>query len=465
MKAYAVRNALVVPRPSGWTLFVFLLIVALASEYWDKDPIPLPGGVMLPWPRFVMAMLVVPLLVPRSGRRWSVLRRVPRVTGPMLVFWAACGLSLISVVAAPGTSSVGQFVKTFLHLTLYVGFVVALVKWITWRKLSLLVHAYYLMGVVAALLALLQYAHGQFGLFGWMAPLQFQSRSYDVGAGLNVGFRTSSFFGEPSWAARYYVHFIALALAFWWQTRAPWHLAVVGLHLLAFYTANSLLGYVILGTFALSLAVMQMWRRNMFSLSRGRKAAIAVAAYGLLLLWLFGFTPRVPDLIGRSIDRVGLVMQGGGSAGNRIDSVFAGLKVWELAPVGGVGLGNVDRYISVYYEDPAWVLRSSYGSDSLYVQLLAEVGVIGLLAFLWFWLRLLWFRLPSEFIETASPESAQTFLWLRFLQFDLFAQGIGMINAADYLNPHFWTVVAIVLSCKALLLAETRPSATVPALA
>ena len=464
MNASAVRDALVLPRPNTWTLFVLLLTVALGSEYWDKDPISL-GGILLPWPRFVLAMLVVPLLVPRSERRWSALRRIPRVAAPMMVFWLCCGLSLISVVYALGSSSIGQFLKTFLHLTLYIGFVLALVKWITWPRLSLLVKAYYLLGIAAATLALLQFAHGHFGLFGWMAPLQFQSASYDVGAGLNVGFRTASFFGEPSWAARYYVHFMALALAFWWHTGARWHLAVLGLLVLAFYTANSLLGYVILGTFAVALVLTQMWRRNMFSLSRGRKAAIAAAAYAFLLLWLLGATPQVPDLIGRSISRVGLVMQGGGSAGNRIDSVFAGLKVWYLAPVGGVGLGNVDRYISVYYEDPAWVLRSSFGSDSLYVQLLAEVGIIGLVAFLWFWIRLLWFAAPSDFLETASPEMAQTYLWLRFLQFDMFAQGVGMVNAADYLNPHFWTVVAIVLACKTLLIAGTRPAPAAFALA
>ena len=462
MRAAALRNTLVVPRPNGWTLFVLLLIVALGSEYWDKDPLTLQG-VQVPWPRFVLAMLALPLLVPPDQWRWGALFRVPRVTGPMLVFWLGCGLSIISVAIAPGTSTAGQFLKTFVHLSLYVGFVIAVVKWITWPRLSLLVRVYYALGIAAAVLALLQFAHGHFGLFAWMAPLQFQSREYDVGAGLNVGFRTSSFFGEPSWAARYYVHFIALALAFWWHSGAWRHLGVVVLLLLAFYTANSLLGYVILVTFAVSLAVVQMWRKNMFSLSRRKKAAIAVAAYGFILLWLLGATPRVPDLIGRSIDRIGLVMQGGGSAGNRIDSVFAGLKVWNLAPIGGVGLGNVDQYISVYYEDPAWVLRSSFGSDSLYVQLLAEVGVVGLAAFLWFWVRLLWFSAPLDFLQTASPESAQTFLWLRFLQFDMFAQGIGMLNAADYLNPHLWTVVAIILACKKLLLAGTAraPAAAV----
>jgi hypothetical protein len=136
--------------------------------------------------------------------------------------------------------------------------------------------------------------------------------------------------------------------------------------------------------------------------------------------------------------------------------VFAGLEVWKLAPVFGVGLGNIDRYIVPFYQDPAWVLRSQYASDSLYVQLLAETGFPGLLGFLWFWGRLLWFASPSAAALSERPEVARAYGWLRFLQLDLFAQAVGMVNASDYLNPHLWTVVAIVLACKVVIIRETR---------
>ena len=453
------RHHFVLPRPTAWRVFVLVLMIALSTEYWNKDAVPLADGISLPWPTFILALLLLPLLVPPSDRRWSEILRLPAPLAPMLVFFGCCGLSIIGVAISPGgAASAAQFARTFVHLTAYVLFCIVVVKWITWRRLFLLVKTYYLVGVIAAVLSLLQFVHGTFGLFPWLAPLRFQSFEYDIGQGFTAGFRASSFFGEASWAARYFVHFIALAIAFWWQTRRLRHLAAVGLFLLAFYTANSLLGYVILGTFLLTAAVAQLWRRNMFSLGRRQRIALMGAAYLFLLLWIAGVTPPLPDLIDRSITRVGLIFQGAGAAGNRIDSVFAGLEVWKLAPIVGVGLGNIDRYIVAFYQDPAWIIRSQYASDSVYVQILAETGVIGLAAFLWFLVRLVWFAVPRAFTAEAAPEAVRAYGWLRFLQLDLFAQAIGMANAADYLNPHLWTVIAIVLACKVLILRDARLS-------
>jgi hypothetical protein len=451
------RQAFVLARPTGWQLFTALLLLALASEYWDKDPMPLGPGLLIPWPRFLLALAVLPLIVPARDWRWSQLVRVPRTLAPLLGFWICAGLSAIALAVAPGRADPVQFVKTFVHLTIYIVFVWALVRWATWPRLSRLVKGYYALGIAAACLSILQFVHGGLGLFGFLAPLTLQSAEYDVGEGLTTGFRAASFFGEPSWAARYYVHFLAVALAAWWWSRRRRHLAAMALFLAAFYLANSLLGYVILGTFAIAVVLAQMWRRNMFSLSRRQKYAFVAAAYIIFLVWLLDLTPPPPDLLDRSIARIGLVLQGGGGAGNRIDSVFAGLEVWKLAPVLGVGLGNIDAYIVDFYQDPAWVLRSRFASDSLYVQLVAELGIPGLLAFLWFWARLLWFSAPAGFVRHVPPEVRRGLTLMRFLQLDLFAQAVGMINSSDYLNPHLWTVVALVLAHKTLI-ARERPA-------
>jgi O-antigen ligase/polysaccharide polymerase Wzy-like membrane protein len=451
MNIASVRRCLIVSRPTGWHLFVGLLIFALGSEYWDKDPINIGAGLQLPWPRFVLALAAVPLVVPRGQWRWSEFLRIPAPLGPMLLFWCCCGFSILSVAYAPGRSDPLQFLKTFAHLTVYMAFVYVVVRWISVPRLRLLVKAYYALGIAAALLSVIQHVHGTLGLFGWAEALKFQSSESDIGLGLTTGFRASSIFGEPSWAARYYVHFMALSLAFWWHTRKRRYLAALFLVLLAFYAANSLLGYVIAGTFAVGVLISQMWRRNVFSITPRKKLAFGVAAYACFLLWLAGASPRFPDLIDRSIARVPLIMQGAGAVGNRIDGVYAGLAVWKLAPIAGVGLGNIDPYIVDFYRDPEWVLRSRFSSDSVYVQLMAEVGMVGLLAFLWFVVRLLWFRAPRGFHSDVSPETEQIYLWLRFLQLDMLAQAVGMLNSADYLNPHLWTVVAIVLGCKTLL--------------
>lgn len=454
------RRLLVLPRPTAWRVFVLLLVTALGSEYWDKDPFAF-GGLAIPWPRFMLAFTLLPLLIPPRGRRWSGLLTLPAPLGPMWLFWLICALSVIGLALAPGGSSAAQFTRTFVHLSVYMVFVTVLVKWITFPRLALLVRSYYALGIVAALLAVLQSVHGTFGVFSWMAPLRFDSAEYTVGEGLTAGFRASSFFGEPSWAARYWIHFLALALAFWWQTRRRRHLAAIALLLVAFYAANSLLGYVILASFVGAGLAAQAWRSSVFSFGRPQKAALAVLAYAAVLLWLLDLTPQLPDLLERSVARVQMVVEGrGGGVSNRIDGVWAGLDVWRLAPVFGVGLGNIDVYIVRFYQDPEWILRSQHASDSVYVQLLAETGVVGLLAFGWFWLRLLWFSAPAGYMDRAGPDAARAFGWMRFLQLDLLAQAVGMINASDYLNPHLWTVIAIVLACKVLVLRDgTLPAA------
>jgi hypothetical protein len=454
---FDLRRFLVLPPLTAWRVFVVLLAIALASEYWDKDPLTLAGGLSVPWPRFTLAILLLPLLIPPRDRRWSALLSFPAPLGPLLFFWFCCVLSVAGIALGPPGSQLVQYVKTLIHLTMYVVFTLVIVKWISWPRLNLLIRAYYIVGIAAAMLSLLQFVHGTFGLFSVLAPLRFQSAEYDVGQGFTVGFRASSFFGEASWAARYYVHFIALAIAFWLRTRRRRHLLALSLFVLAFYTANSLLGYVILLSFLLSAAVAQLWRRDVFSMGRKYRLAIGAGAYGLLVLWLAGVTPPLPDLIDRSLARIELVRQGAGAVSNRIDGVFAGMEVWKLAPVFGVGLGNIDQHIVPFYRDPEWVLRSRYSADSVYVQILAETGLIGALAFLWFWGRLLLFPAPADFTATVSDEAGSAYLWMRLLQLDLFAQAVGMLNSADYLNPHLWTVVAIVLACKVLI----RRSATV----
>lgn len=441
------------PRLTLWPVFVGLLLLALGGEYWDKEPLQI-GNIQIPWPRFVAAMLIAPFLVLRPHRRWSELLVVPRTLGPLIIFWICCALSAVGLAFSPPEfRDPAQFVRTLAHLSLYILLVYVVVQTVTWQRLLLLVRCYYVLGIAAACLALVQFVHGTTGLFPWVDPFMLRSGTYEVGAGLSVGFRASSIFGEPSWAARYYLHWIALALGFWAETRDRRHLVALLLFVLAFYVANSLLGYVMLLVFATTLTIALMRRRNMFSLSQRQKIAFSAAAYVLFLFWLAGAAPPLPDLLDRTVQRISLVRQGGGGSGNRFDSIFAGLEVWKTAPIFGVGLGNVGVYIVRFYQDPAFIFRSRFGSDSLYIQLLSEAGIIGLAGFVWFWGRLMW-PLRGHRDLRHSPEARQAYSWLRILQVDLLAQAVGMLNYSDYLNPHLWTVVAIVAACRTMLLRE-----------
>lgn len=443
------RRRLAVPRPTAWRCFIVLLLLALGAEYWNKEALPV-GPIVVPWPLFLVALGLLPLVIPRQGRRWRELLRVPAPLGPLLVFWAALGVSITGTTLGSASQPIA-FLRTYIHLTVYVVFVAIVVKWITWQRLSLLVRGYYVLGVAAAIVAMLQTLYG-IGVAPWLGWLQFQSGEYALSSELTLGFRTASFFGEASWAARYYTHFIAVALAFFLCTRQKRHLAAIGLFVLALYTANSLLGYVVLAAFVLTLAVGMALRGGLVSLGPRQRAAIPFVVCLGLIVWLLDIAPSPPELIDRSIARIEMIFEGAGGVGNRVDGVFAGLEVWRLAPILGVGLGNIESYIVPFYRDPEWVLRSQHSADSVYVMLLAETGVIGLVAFVFFLARLVTFRSVDSEVLAARPDLASAHTWMRLLQVDLFAQAVGMLNAADYLNPHLWTVVAIVLACKVYII-------------
>ena len=91
------------------------------------------------------------------------------------------------------------------------------------------------------------------------------------------------------------------------------------------------------------------------------------------------------------------------------------------------------------------------------MQILAETGVVGLATFLYFWCRLLLFRVPPSFsVAPFGSGAGQAYGWLRFLQLDALAQMFGTLNYSDYLSPHMWTVVAMLLACRAVVRRESQ---------
>jgi hypothetical protein len=43
---------------------------------------------------------------------------------------------------------------------------------------------------------------------------------------------------------------------------------------------------------------------------------------------------------------------------------------------------------------------------------------------------------------------------------DALAQAVGMLNYSDYLSPHLWTVVGIMLACRGVVRHATVPQLT-----
>jgi len=448
----SVRETQLRGRDVLWKMLVVLLVMALASESFDEHPYLLAQGVSVPWPRFMFVFLLTfaVFIMFVLGRR--IYLNMPAVYQPLFLFWCANQLSIIGILWMGAESSkLLQFIETDVHLTIYIVFVYALLKLADWDRFRFLLRVYYGLGIVAAIVAIMQFVHGNFGWFSWMSNYLFESRSY-----LQVGFRTSSIFGEPMWAARYYVHWIALSLAFYSYSRKRRYIALLLLFGLVFYMAASLLGYLMLSGFVLILLLSQM-RGKALPVSRQAKVVAFLAGdllvCILLLSIMFEQGLPVPHLLETSIERAGEVLQGRGGAGNRIDGIQAGLRVWQESPLFGVGLGNNYFYIYRFYTDPAFVVRSRFDTDSMYTQMLSEKGLVGLVAFLYFLARMI--RTPrTNLFPVALTESRdrEAYILLRFLQMDLVAQAVGMVNYSDLLAPHLWVIVAIVLVLQQVVL-------------
>lgn len=439
-----------------WKMLVVLWMIALGSEYFDKVPYPLTEQFSLPFPRFMLVSLLMfaIFIIWILGNRVHL--NVSAIFRPLLVFWVVSQISIIGLIwMGAGSSEVLQFIKTDLHFTVYTAFVYVILSLANWNRIRLLLRLYYCLGIAAAIIAIMQFVHGNFGWLPWMSNYLFQSGVYR-----DVGFRASSVFGEPSWAARYYVHWIALSIAFYAWSRKARYIVFLVLFGVAFYMAASLAGYLVLGAFLVFLLIQV--RGKLLPISHQAKV-LAFLTGGLLvcmllLVVMFSSGVPVPPLLKTSMQRVGQVFQGGGGVGIRLDASQAGLQLWTDSPVFGVGLGNARFYLPDFFTlDQSF--KSFIGTDSAHVQILAETGLIGFVAFLYFMVRAIRTPRGNAYRVPESRDRDKAYLLLRFLQIDLAAQVVGMVFYADYLSPQMWTFVGMILALQKIV-SERRNTIT-----
>lgn len=204
---------------------------------------------------------------------------------------------------------------------------------------------------------------------------------------------------EPSFAGlEYTAWWLALALALALVHGRGWWL--VGAYVLFTLFTKSITGLLGLTGLALALALLGRTQRRL----RLAAALVAIGALvGLSVLPLLSQTRSVP-VVTRLTQEVGRLFDGSlarngpsdGSLAVRAALAHTALNVWRVAPVLGTGLG-----LSGYrFEDhpPEWADRSVYlaeywgyvltpegrvypSAKNLYLRLLSDTGVVGLLLF------------------------------------------------------------------------------------
>jgi putative inorganic carbon (HCO3(-)) transporter len=283
------------------------------------------------------------------------------------IYWGVMGLA--TVLSPVRGAALAGLIKLTLNLLLF-----ALVARVARhpRRRNGLVLAYLLTTLPVSVYGLRQYFFGATALATWM----------DVNSSLADATRVYSFLGNPNLLAGYLIPAVMFSAAalFAWPGWLPKGLALV--------TA-------VIGTLCLVL-----------TLSRGGWIGFLIGGFLLLALlvhyWSVRFSPlwrrwALPLLLGVTTALVVLAVLSVGSLRDRVLSLFAGradssnnfrMNVWVAVlamirdrPILGIGPGN-DAFNQVYplYQLPRYTALSAY---SVFLEVLVEGGIVGLLSFLW----------------------------------------------------------------------------------
>ncbi|HKX28268.1 MAG TPA: O-antigen ligase family protein, partial [Blastocatellia bacterium] len=173
-----------------------------------------------------------------------------------------------------------------------------------------------------------------------------------------------------------------------------------------------------------------------------RGGFLGVFAVCLFMAWKFGGKRRVPNLIGAAILLVGILMVLPGGYRNRVVTIFnsdqdetgsaqartellhRGIEVFMRRPIVGVGMGNFHIF-SVH----------EHVAHNGYVEIAAELGIFGLLAYLTIIIKP--FRRLLRVEKDLKGSTTDSDRWLRYLNIGLQAQLVAYIVTSFFLSIEY----------------------------
>jgi putative inorganic carbon (hco3(-)) transporter len=382
---------------------------------------------------------LIGVLLAAAAALW-VLLTVTDEAGPGLspvhiavaVYW---GVMVLATALSPVRgAAISGLIKLTLNLLLFL--LVARVARQP-RARGLLILAYILTTLPVAIYGIRQYFFGATALATWV----------DVNSAVANVTRVYSFLGNPNLLAGYLIPGVMLSAAavFAWPRWVP-----KGLALLA--TAINALCLIL-------------------TLSRGGWIGFLIAAFVLLTLlvqyWSLWFTPfwrrwALPVLLGGAAAVVVLGVLSVSSLRARVLSMFVGradssnnfrMNVWAAVldmirdrPILGIGPGNA-AFNAVYplYQRPRYTALSAY---SVFLEVLVEAGVVGLITFLW--LLLLIFHQGWVQLQRLRETQDQQGYWLIGAIASISGiLGQGIADTVMYrpqISTLWWMAIALVAS-------------------
>ena len=318
-------------------------------------------------------VLLATLLLTWRLRRWQSWPVDETALARVLVLVALC---LASGFAPAGWRTGVDEIRRW-GLALLVGYLVYVVPR-RWQDVAVLVVALILAPLGEAIFALVQSVRG-------VGPAAFHIANSSFTRAFGTIGQPNSFAGYLNGAWPLVLCFVIVA----WQRQSRWVwpllgvLAVIGAALLLSFSRGGWIGAVA-GLLVILWLVGGWWRR-------GVALIVVVAAFVLAGGWQYipaPFGPRLgsatqifraPDIMRDEAQQRPTVY----AAVERAAQFNAGVAMWQSAPVLGVGPGS---YTRVYPEfaRKGWLISRGHAHNA-YVQIAAEQGTVGLLAFLGLW--------------------------------------------------------------------------------
>jgi O-antigen ligase len=316
----------------------------------------------------------------------------------------------------------------FFYIPFMVLYLLVLAWWPRARALAALAITTVAGAVVAALVALWQYAAGE---IWWNETLQ-QANVY------SRFFRVNGIFFDPNILGRYLAIGILAALALAWVRRRPGELAA-----LAAAVAVMAGGMVV--TFSRSSALMLMVGLVLLAVRAVGPLRAAIGGAALLIV-VGGSAIALSGNVRRAVtdaDRLERVSEG------RFDLMEGGLEIWREEPVTGIGLGGFEAR----FEETLTPLEQQRVrvviSHNAPITVLSETGVVGAVLFLALILGAGWATVRG------SREEGDVG-WARWALGAMLA-GIlihSLLYAALFEDPFTWVIAGA-----AVALAGTQPAA------
>ncbi|MGF1566972.1 MAG: IctB family putative bicarbonate transporter [Nodosilinea sp.] len=350
----------------------------------------------------------------------------------VVVFWGV--MALATALSPVRAAALSGLIKLTLNVLLFM--LIARVLRHP-RARTLMVLAYILTSLPVSIYGLRQYFFGATALATWV----------DANSTLADATRVYSFLGNPNLLAGYLIPAVMFSAAavFAWPRWFPKILAVLS---------------VLINTLCLIL-----------TLSRGGWIGFLIAGFLLLTLlvqyWSIWFSPfwrrwALPVLLGGAAAFVVLAVLSVGALRARVLSLFVGradssnnfrINVWaaviemiQARPLLGIGPGN-EAFNQVYplYQRPRYTALSAY---SVFLEVLVEAGILGLLVFLWLLAVVLsqgWGQLQR--LRTTQDSQGYWLMGAMASLAGILGQGIAdTVMYRPQISTLWWLAIAIVAS-------------------